>query len=91
LVPQIVLEVLADGGSVLVSDHRAETARLPGAIEWTVRDAAVTVTVPTASATPVGWLIEVAADDGPAAVATLRAAGHRIVRVGQSDAPVRPS
>jgi hypothetical protein len=27
------------------------------------------------------WLIEVAAGDGPAAVATLRAAGHKILRV----------
>ncbi|WP_371688600.1 hypothetical protein [Micromonospora sp. KC207] len=31
LVPALIDEVLAAGGSVLVSDHRGETARLPGA------------------------------------------------------------
>ena len=32
LVPEIIAEVIAAGGAVLVSDHRGEIARLPGAI-----------------------------------------------------------
>jgi ABC-type Mn2+/Zn2+ transport system ATPase subunit len=78
LVPGIVAEVVAAGGSVLVSDHRGETARLPGATEWAVDGGRVTVGRPTAAAP---WSIEVAAVDGPAAVAALRAAGHEIIRV----------
>ncbi|GAA5178085.1 ATP-binding cassette domain-containing protein [Rugosimonospora acidiphila] len=145
LVPEIVAEVVAAGGAVIVSDHRGETARLPGATGWTVEAGRVTVdrapatrhaplpaqaapaedSVPAGPAeacvpagpaeasaparpakipavetpaapearpavrpVPVGgavsgapWLIEVAADDGPAAVAALRAAGHQIIRV----------
>ncbi|GIE33496.1 hypothetical protein Ait01nite_065410 [Actinoplanes italicus] len=36
LIPQIVAEVTAAGGAVLVSDHRGEIANLPGALHWTV-------------------------------------------------------
>jgi ABC-2 type transport system ATP-binding protein len=83
LVPGIVAEVVAAGGSVIVSDHRGETANLPGATEWTVDGGRVTAERPDkehpAAGTP--WLIEVAAGDGPAAVAALRAAGHEIIRV----------
>jgi ABC-type multidrug transport system ATPase subunit len=43
LVPGIVDEVLREGGSVLVSDHSGDTARLIGAAEWTVADGVVTV------------------------------------------------
>jgi ABC-type Mn2+/Zn2+ transport system ATPase subunit len=43
LVPGIVDEVLKQGGSVLVSDHSGDTARLIGAAEWTVSDGVVTV------------------------------------------------
>lgn len=79
-VPAIVAEVVKRGGSVLVSDHRGETARLPGATQWTVQDAAVTV-ADTGAAAP--WLIEieVPASRGPDALAKLRAEGHEIVRV----------
>ncbi|GLY96282.1 ATP-binding cassette domain-containing protein [Actinoplanes sp. NBRC 103695] len=38
LIPDIVAEVTAAGGAVLVSDHRGEIARLPEAIRWTVAD-----------------------------------------------------
>jgi ABC-2 type transport system ATP-binding protein len=41
LIPQIVAEVTADGGSVLVSDHRGEIAGLPDALHWTVADGAL--------------------------------------------------
>ncbi|GIH12244.1 hypothetical protein Raf01_04160 [Rugosimonospora africana] len=83
LVPDIVAEIVAAGGSVIVSDHRGDTARLPEATEWTVDGARVTPEraekARTGADTP--WLIEVAAGDGPAAVAALRAAGHEIIRV----------
>jgi ABC-type multidrug transport system ATPase subunit len=46
LVPEIVAEVLRDGGAVLVSDHSGDTAHLPGVIEWTVADGQVTVDRP---------------------------------------------
>jgi ABC-type multidrug transport system ATPase subunit len=83
LVPDLVAEVVAAGGAVVVSDHRGETARLPGATEWTVEGGRVTPVRATQDRTAAGtpWLIEVAAGDGPAAVATLRAAGHEIIRV----------
>ena len=48
LVPELVAEVVAAGGSVLVSDHRGETARLPGATTWTVADGTVTTGTPAA-------------------------------------------
>jgi ABC-2 type transport system ATP-binding protein len=78
LVPGIVAELTAAGAAVLVSDHRGETARLPGAVTWEVAAGHVTAEEPVAQAP---WLIEVAADEGPAAVAALRAAGHQILRV----------
>ncbi|MFY1688007.1 ATP-binding cassette domain-containing protein [Plantactinospora sp. WMMB782] len=46
LVPELIGEVLDDGGAVLVSDHRGETVRLPSAMRWSVADATVTVTPP---------------------------------------------
>jgi ABC-type multidrug transport system ATPase subunit len=78
LVPGIVDELVEKGVSVLVSDHRGETARLPGATVWTVAAARVTVDRPAEQGP---WVIEVAAGDGPAAVAALRAAGHQVLRV----------
>jgi ABC-2 type transport system ATP-binding protein len=79
-VPEIVTEVVRRGGSVLVSDHRGETARLPGATQWTIEDAQVTV-AGQGAAPP--WLIEieVPAVDGPDTLAKLRGEGHEIVRV----------
>ena len=38
LIPELVGEVTAAGGTVLVSDHRGEVVGLPGAIRWTVAD-----------------------------------------------------
>lgn len=43
LVPQLVAEVVAGGGAVLVSDHRGETARLPGTSRWRVEGGVVAV------------------------------------------------
>lgn len=85
LVPELVAEVAGAGGSVLVSDHRGETARLPDAVRWTVADGRVSVTVPAASPMCVVELavpVAAAAD----AVAALRAAGHQVLRVRQREA-----
>jgi ABC-2 type transport system ATP-binding protein len=77
-VPAIVAEVLADGGSVLVSDHLGEVGRLPQALRWEVADGRVTAS----SGGDTGrWVVEVAATDPTATVASLRAAGHEILGV----------
>ena len=82
LVPGIVAELVARDVAVLVSDHRGETARLPGATTWTVASARVEAEEPVDHAP---WVIEVSAEDGPAAVAALRAGGHRVLRVRPAD------
>jgi len=81
LVPGLVGEVLADGGSVLVSDHRGETARLPGAVRWQVADGHLAGVADM----PELCVIEVVAPaaDAAATVARLRAEGHEILRVRQ--------
>ncbi|MEW2375659.1 ABC transporter ATP-binding protein [Micromonospora sp. NPDC047812] len=87
LVPELIDEVAAAGGSVLVSDHRGEIARLPGARRWTVADGTVTEAAPSADAAlaVVEVAVPVARVDGT--VARLRAEGHRILRVRR---PARP-
>jgi ABC-type multidrug transport system ATPase subunit len=80
-VPSIVAEVAARGGRVLVSDHRGETGRLPGARIWQVAGGAVRAAEPTPADARCVIEVAVAAAQAPAAVAQLRAAGHDIVRV----------
>jgi ABC-2 type transport system ATP-binding protein len=81
LVPDLVAEVTGRGGAVLVSDHRGETARLPGARIWTVADG--TVNTDDAAAADVVVELAVASAEAADTVAALRAAGHRILRVRQ--------
>ena len=82
LVPQLVGEVVAGGGAVLVSDHRGELTGLPNAIHWTVAGGTVA---------PEGdgpqdhdqVIVEISvgraeADD---TVVRLRADGHRVLGV----------
>ncbi|MEV0327732.1 ABC transporter ATP-binding protein [Micromonospora echinospora] len=80
LVPLVVDEVLAGGGRVLVSDHRNETLRLPGARHWTVADGTVTERAGESEGMVV---VEVAVSAArvTGTVARLRAAGHQILRV----------
>jgi hypothetical protein len=84
--------VTAAGGSVLVSDHRGELARLPEAtIRWTVAEQAVHT---AAASTPDDVIVEIAVRR-PAAentVARLRADGHRVlgVRAGRSEVRAEP-
>ncbi|MEG3634119.1 ABC transporter ATP-binding protein [Micromonospora palythoicola] len=87
LVPQLVDEVLADGGSVLVSDHRGETVRLPGAREWLVVDGAVVERPPSGEAAVAVVELEVPVGQLPATVARLRAEGHHVLRVRGQSAP----
>ncbi|PMR59760.1 ABC transporter ATP-binding protein [Verrucosispora sp. ts21] len=87
LVPEVVGEVLAAGGRVLVSDHRGETARLPGAREWTVADQTVTERVPTGERAMVVVELAIPAARVADAVHRLRAEGHHVLRVRGHDAP----
>ncbi|MEO3776020.1 ABC transporter ATP-binding protein [Micromonospora sp. B11E3] len=96
LVPALIDEVLADGGSVLVSDHRGETVRLPGAARWTVADGTVTAEGPAAGPGGSVAVVEIAVPAArvAGAVARLRADGHHVLRVRSDaappDAPVPP-
>ncbi|MEV6928235.1 ABC transporter ATP-binding protein [Dactylosporangium sp. NPDC051485] len=78
-VPAIVAEVVARGGSVLVSDHLGEVARLPGASRWHVREGQVHVGERPAAKK----VIELAVDAAEAheTVARLRSAGFDVLTV----------
>jgi ABC-2 type transport system ATP-binding protein len=91
LVPEIVAEVTAAGGAVLISDHRGEIADLPGTVRWLVESARV-VTGPEAAHGPLpqepdGVIVEIGVDraDAEAAVARLLADGHRVLGVRPDD------
>ncbi|MEU7613130.1 ATP-binding cassette domain-containing protein [Micromonospora sp. NPDC049204] len=81
LVPELIAEVLAADGAVLVSDHRGETVRLPTARRWSVADG--TLTEETSSADEAFSVVEVAVPTARVAgtVARMRAEGHHILRV----------
>jgi ABC-type multidrug transport system ATPase subunit len=89
LIPDIVAEVTAAGGSVLVSDHRGEITSLAGARHWTVADGTVTAAREDPRADREDEVIvEVAVRraDADQAVVRLRAAGHRVLGVREVDA-----
>jgi ABC-2 type transport system ATP-binding protein len=89
LIPEIVAEVAAGGGAVLVSDHRGEIAGLPDAIRWTIADGVVR---PGERGSPVDEVVlEVAVRrvDADDTVARLRAEGHRVLRVRAHDGAPR--
>ncbi|MBQ1046224.1 MULTISPECIES: ATP-binding cassette domain-containing protein [unclassified Micromonospora] len=86
-VPEIIGEVLAGGGAVLVSDHRGETVRLPGARHWSVTDGTVTEQAPSGGAAVAVVELAVPAAGLAAAVARLRADGHQILRVRDHAVP----
>ena len=79
LVPEIVAEIVGRGGTVLVSDHRGETGRLPGAITWTVAEGTVSLGTPADEEGTA--IIEIAVPAAAAAqtAAALRQAGHDVV------------
>ncbi|MER7439624.1 ABC transporter ATP-binding protein [Micromonospora avicenniae] len=78
LVPELIDEVLTGGGSVLVSDHRGETVRLPGARRWVVADGVVSEETPTESQAYAVVEIAVPAARVAGTVARLRAEGHQV-------------
>ncbi|MEU8073177.1 MULTISPECIES: ATP-binding cassette domain-containing protein [unclassified Micromonospora] len=86
-VPEIIGEVLADGGTVLVSDHRGETVRLPGARHLSVADGSVTEAASSGGAAVAVVELAVPAAGLSAAVARLRADGHQILRVREHAVP----
>ncbi|MET8281107.1 ABC transporter ATP-binding protein [Micromonospora sp. NPDC005174] len=82
LVPELIDEVLADGGTVLVSDHRGETVRLPAARRWSVAAGSLTEeTAPTDEEAIAVVEVAVPAARVAGTVARLRAEGHQILRV----------
>ncbi|MGR6322210.1 ABC transporter ATP-binding protein [Micromonospora soli] len=87
LVPEVIDEVLADGGAVLVSDHRGETVRLSGARHWTVAAGTVAEQAPPAGAAVAVVELAVPAAGVAATVARLRADGHHVLRVRDHAAP----
>ncbi|RKN44328.1 ATP-binding cassette domain-containing protein [Micromonospora endolithica] len=87
LVPELVDEVVAGGGSVLVSDHRGETVRLPGARRWAVADGTVTEEDPTGTETFAVVELAVPSAQVAGTVARLRADGHHVLRVRPDAVP----
>ncbi len=87
LVPEIVGEVLAAGGAVVLSDHRGETAWLPTTARWRVADNRVTVEAEAGADAECVIEVAVSAAAAPAAIALLRAAGHDNLRVRPAAAP----
>ncbi|SCG66563.1 ATP-binding cassette domain-containing protein [Micromonospora humi] len=87
LVPELIGEVLAAGGAVLVSDHRGETVRLPGARQWSVAEGTLTEAAPTEGSAVAVVELAVPAASLATAVARLRADGHQILRIRDHAVP----
>jgi ABC-2 type transport system ATP-binding protein len=83
LIPEIVAEVTAAGGIVLVSDHRGEIDELPDAIHWTVSEGVVSPSSPSSPARPRQVVIEVAVTESDAdeTMARLTASGFTVLGV----------
>ncbi|MET8091671.1 ATP-binding cassette domain-containing protein [Micromonospora sp. NPDC005220] len=90
LVPELIAEVLAADGSVLVSDHRGETVRLPAARRWVVADGALAEETPSADETIAVVEVAVPAARVAGTVARLRAEGHQVLRVRSDAATAAP-
>ncbi|MGW5561775.1 ABC transporter ATP-binding protein, partial [Micromonospora sp. NPDC003944] len=81
LVPELIAEVLAADGSVLVSDHRGETVRLPAARRLLVADGTLCEETSSTDATIAVVEVAVPAARVASTVARLRAEGHQVLRV----------
>ncbi|MGC5319843.1 ABC transporter ATP-binding protein [Micromonospora arida] len=81
LVPELIAEVLAADGSVLVSDHRGETVRLPAARRWLVADGSLSEETSSTDETIAVVEVAVPAARVAGTVARLRAEGHQVLRV----------
>ena len=78
-VPAIVTETLDRGGRVLISDHLGGVASLPDVRTWELADGVLSS--PALDAPDRIIEVAVAAADVDAALADLRAAGHRVLGV----------
>jgi ABC-type multidrug transport system ATPase subunit len=78
-VPAIIAEIRERGGSVLVSDHLGEVARVPGAAQWSIVDGELTA----GEGADGRFVVEipVGAAQVSSTVEQLRALGHLDVRV----------
>ncbi|MEK8109301.1 hypothetical protein NKG94_40630 [Micromonospora sp. M12] len=85
LVPELIAEVLAAEGAVLVSDHRGETIQLPAARRWLVADGSLSEEASAADEMIAVVEVAVPAARVAGTVARLRAEGHQVLRV-RSDA-----
>ncbi|MEW1590223.1 ATP-binding cassette domain-containing protein [Micromonospora vinacea] len=90
LVPELIAEVLAADGSVLVSDHRGETVRLPAARRWLVADGSLTEEASSTDETFAVVEVAVPAARVAGTVARLRAEGHQVLRVRSDAATAAP-
>ncbi|MBM0277390.1 ATP-binding cassette domain-containing protein [Micromonospora tarensis] len=90
LVPELIDEVLAAEGAVLVSDHRGETVRLPAARRWLVADGALSEEASAADETIAVIEVAVPAARVAGTVARLRAEGHQVLRVRSDAANAAP-
>jgi len=82
LVPEIIDEIAAGGGAVLVSDHRGEAGRLPAASRWLLSDDGFTASTEAPPSTERCLLeVDVPAAEAEAAIALLRTAGHDRITV----------
>lgn len=81
LVPRIIAEVTAAGGSALLSDHSGEAVKLVNVVRWHAAEG--TVSVMDSDAPPPRCVIEIAVDaaDASAVAARLQAEGHEVVAV----------
>jgi ABC-type multidrug transport system ATPase subunit len=78
-IPAVVTEVLARGGRVLISDHLGEVSSLPDVRTWELADGVLSW--PAVDVAECVIEVAVAAADVNAALADLRAAGHRVLGV----------
>ncbi|MEU5962835.1 ABC transporter ATP-binding protein [Micromonospora parva] len=90
LVPELIAEVLAADGSVLVSDHRGETVRLPAARRWLVADGSLAEEASSTDETIAVVEVAVPAARVAGTVARLRAEGHQVLRVRSDAATAAP-
>ncbi|OJF15571.1 ATP-binding cassette domain-containing protein [Couchioplanes caeruleus] len=81
LIPEIVAEVTAAGGAVLVSDHRDEIAGLSDATRWMVAEGTLATDWTSEDTEDVVVEVAVRRADVDRTVARLRADGHRVLGV----------
>ncbi len=80
-IPAIIGEVTAEGGMVLVSDHRGETVKMPHTAVWSVHDGRLTVTEAGEAERRCVIEISVAESQAESTAARLRADGHDVLTV----------